>query len=53
MYNLKPILVDQDIQFPNCMYQLKPINNNLGNSANTINRNSVSAIFLVSFYLPE
>ncbi|CAO1406624.1 unnamed protein product [Diamesa tonsa] len=40
MYNLKPILVDQDIEFPTCMYQLKPINNNLGNSANTINRNS-------------
>ncbi|CAO1414535.1 unnamed protein product [Diamesa serratosioi] len=40
MYNLKPILVDQDIQFPKCMYQLKPINNNLGNSTNTINRNS-------------
>lgn len=42
MYSLKPILVNQNIDLPTCMYKLKPINMDvIGNMPDSIN-NSVS-----------
>ncbi|CRK92954.1 CLUMA_CG006577, isoform A [Clunio marinus] len=45
MFHLKPILVDQKIDFPTCMYHLKPINTNLNESMdNSINKSDKSEV---------
>jgi hypothetical protein len=44
MYGLKPILSEQNINLPDCMFKLKPVNAEMaGNSQDSIN-NSVSAV---------
>lgn len=51
MYSLKPILVDQNIDLPPCMYKLKPVNNeNSENMQESIN-NSVSSSFTMKIFL--
>jgi hypothetical protein len=45
MYALKPILVDQTINLPQCMYKLKSVNSDLiGNMQEESKNNSVSAL---------
>lgn len=40
MYSLKPILVEQNIELPPCMYKLKPVNfESPGNMQESINKN--------------
>lgn len=50
MFSLKPILVDQNIELPKCMYKLKPVNtDSAGDMEDSIN-NSVSATFSKSYF---
>lgn len=50
MFSLKPILVDQNIELPSCMYKLKPVNPDLaGNMEGSIN-NSVSACISLKLF---
>lgn len=47
MYSLRPILVDQNIGLPQCMYNLKPVNNSsVENMQDSIN-NSVKKFDLM------
>lgn len=45
MFSLKPILVDQNIELPSCMYKLKPVNTDTVDSMQDSINNSVSAAF--------
>jgi hypothetical protein len=50
MYALKPILVDQNIEVPSCMYKLKAMNTDvIGNMKESIN-NSVSAVLYAKIF---
>lgn len=50
MYSLKPILVDQKINLPTCMYNLKTVNAGgvAGNMEESIN-SAVSANYFLKF----
>jgi hypothetical protein len=51
MYSLKPILVEQTIELPNCMFKLNPVNmETTGNTQSSIN-NSVGANFLGKYFV--
>lgn len=43
MYALKPVLVDQKIELPTCMYKLKPVNASLAENMTDSINNSVSS----------
>lgn len=42
MYTLKPILTEQNIDLPSCMYKMNPVNTNIIENYNSSKNNSVS-----------
>ncbi|KAL7035468.1 hypothetical protein ACKWTF_008390 [Chironomus riparius] len=48
MYSLKPILTQQNIDLPSCMYKMKPVNSNIiENSCNSKNNSEKSEVELL------
>lgn len=45
MFSLKPILVDQKIELPSCMYKLKPVSGVTSENMSDSNNSSVSETF--------
>ena len=52
MYGLKPILVDQKISLPTCMFKLKPVNPESSEDMQDSINNSVSEEIL-SFFIRQ